>query len=86
MNTGTVHLAPATVARVTGGFYLAYIVASVLATMLGQIGLGTASAWRRDANGLSIEQARQPDAFTQAPGSPRRASPPHAPGTSAARQ
>ena len=43
MNTGTVHLAPATVARVTGGFYLAYIVASVLATMLGQIGLGTAS-------------------------------------------
>ena len=43
MNTGTVHLAPATVARVTGGFYLAYIVASVLATMLGQFGLGSAS-------------------------------------------
>jgi hypothetical protein len=30
------------VARITGGFYLAYIVASVLATALGQIGLGTA--------------------------------------------
>ncbi len=29
-------------ARITGGFYLAYIVASVLATMLGQIGFGTA--------------------------------------------
>ena len=42
MNTGTVHLAPATVARVTGGFYLAYILASVLATMLGQSGLGSA--------------------------------------------
>ncbi len=42
MNTETVHLAPARMARITGGFYLAYIVASVLATMLGQIGLGTA--------------------------------------------
>jgi hypothetical protein len=42
MNTGTVHLAPGKVARITGGFYLAYIAASVLATMLGQIGLGTA--------------------------------------------
>jgi len=30
------------VARITGGFYLAYILASVLATMLGQIGLGDA--------------------------------------------
>jgi hypothetical protein len=30
------------VARITGGLYLAYIVASVLATALGQIGLGTA--------------------------------------------
>ncbi|MGZ9276683.1 MAG: DUF4386 domain-containing protein [Candidatus Limnocylindrales bacterium] len=29
------------VARITGGFYLAYILASVLATALGQIGLGT---------------------------------------------
>jgi hypothetical protein len=43
MNTEAVHLAPAKVARITGGFYLAYILASVLATMLGQIGLGTAS-------------------------------------------
>jgi hypothetical protein len=43
MNTEAVHLAPAKVARITGGLYLAYILASVLATMLGQIGLGTAS-------------------------------------------
>jgi hypothetical protein len=43
MNTDTVHLAPAKLARITGGIYLAYIGASVLATMLGQIGLGTAS-------------------------------------------
>ena len=35
-------LAPARVARITGGLYLAYILASVLATMLGQIGLGAA--------------------------------------------
>ncbi len=42
MNTRTVHLAPAKVARITGGLYLAYILASVLATMLGQIGLGAA--------------------------------------------
>ncbi len=38
----TNHLAPDKVARITGGFYLAYIVASVLATALGQIGLGEA--------------------------------------------
>jgi Domain of unknown function (DUF4386) len=30
------------VARITGGFYIAYILASVLATMLGQIGFGAA--------------------------------------------
>jgi hypothetical protein len=30
------------IARITGGLYLAYILASVLATVLGQIGLGTA--------------------------------------------
>jgi hypothetical protein len=30
------------VARITGGLYLAYILASILATMLGQIGLGSA--------------------------------------------
>ena len=42
MSTGIVHLAPGKVARITGGLYLAYIVASVLATMLGQIGLGAA--------------------------------------------
>jgi hypothetical protein len=43
MKTSEVHLAAGKVARITGGFYLAYIVASVLATVLGQIGLGTAS-------------------------------------------
>jgi hypothetical protein len=42
MNTEAVHLAPARMARITGGLYLAYILASVLATMLGQIGLGAA--------------------------------------------
>jgi hypothetical protein len=42
MNTGGVHLALGKVARITGGVYLAYILASVLATMLGQIGFGTA--------------------------------------------
>jgi hypothetical protein len=36
------YLAPHKIARITGGFYLGYILASVLATMLGQIGLGTA--------------------------------------------
>ena len=41
MNTAVVHLAPAKVARITGGLYVAYIAASVLATALGQIGLGT---------------------------------------------
>lgn len=35
-------LAKGKVARITGAFYLAYILASVLATMLGQIGLGDA--------------------------------------------
>ena len=42
MNTGQVHLAPGKMARITGGLYLAYILASILATMLGQIGLGSA--------------------------------------------
>ena len=42
MNTVQDQLAPAKVARITGGLYLAYILASVLATMLGQIGLGGA--------------------------------------------
>jgi hypothetical protein len=42
MNTEVVHLAPARMARITGGLYLAYILASILATMLGQIGLGSA--------------------------------------------
>ncbi len=42
MNTADVQMAPDKVARITGGLYLAYILASVLATMLGQIGLGTA--------------------------------------------
>src|SRR5665811_1690853 len=38
----TDHLAPEKVARIAGGFYLAYILASVLADALGHIGLGTA--------------------------------------------
>ena len=38
----TDHLAQDKVARFTGGFYLAYILASVLANALGHIGLGTA--------------------------------------------
>lgn len=38
----TDHLAQDKLARITGGFYLGYFVAAVLATMLGQIGLGTA--------------------------------------------
>jgi hypothetical protein len=42
MGTGRIQLAPGMVARITGGIYLAYILASVLATMLGQIGLGDA--------------------------------------------
>ena len=41
MNTEAVHLAQAKVARLTGGLYVAYILASMLATALGQIGLGT---------------------------------------------
>ncbi len=42
MNTAGDHRSLDKVARITGGIYLAYIVASVLATMLGQIGLGAA--------------------------------------------
>ena len=42
MNTAGDHMAMDKVARITGGVYLAYILASVLATMLGQIGLGSA--------------------------------------------
>ena len=38
----TDHLAQHKVARITGGFYLGYFVAAIAATMLGQIGLGTA--------------------------------------------
>jgi hypothetical protein len=42
MNTKADHLAVARMARITGGFYLAYILASVLSTVMGQIGLGNA--------------------------------------------
>ncbi len=43
MSSNVTHqLAPDRIARITGGLYLAYILASVLATALGQIGLGTA--------------------------------------------
>lgn len=43
MLNATIELAPARVARITGGVFVAYIVASVLATVLGQIGMGDAS-------------------------------------------
>jgi hypothetical protein len=43
MSNATIELAPARVARITGGVFVAYIVASVLATVLGQIGMGDAS-------------------------------------------
>ncbi len=42
MNAAGDHMALDKVARITGGLYLAYIMASVLATMLGQIGMGAA--------------------------------------------
>ncbi len=42
MNTAGNPWALDKVARITGGLYLTYILASVLATMLGQIGFGTA--------------------------------------------
>src|SRR5674476_537992 len=38
----TGHLAQDKVARITGGFYIAYILASVLANAMGHIGLGEA--------------------------------------------
>jgi len=38
----TDHVSQNKVARITGGFYLGYFVAAIAATMLGQIGLGTA--------------------------------------------
>lgn len=38
----TDQLAPHRIARITGALFVAYILASVLATVLGQIGLGTA--------------------------------------------
>ncbi len=40
MPIGTAHLSKDKVARITGGFYLAFILASVLADQLGHIGLG----------------------------------------------
>ena len=41
MPTGTIdHLAPYKVARIAGGFYLAFVLASVLAGVLGHIGMG----------------------------------------------
>ena len=42
MNTGGDHMALDKVARITGGLYLAYIAAMVLADTLGHIGRGTA--------------------------------------------
>jgi Domain of unknown function (DUF4386) len=43
MNTAGDHMALDKVARITGGLYLAYILASVLGTMLANIGMGDAS-------------------------------------------
>jgi Domain of unknown function (DUF4386) len=41
MPTGTInHLAPDKAARIAGGFYLAFVLASVLAGVLGHIGMG----------------------------------------------
>jgi hypothetical protein len=42
MSRATVELPPARVARFTGAIYVAYILASVFATILGQIGMGDA--------------------------------------------
>ena len=42
MSAREVHLAPDKMARITGGLYLGFIVASVLANALGQIGQGDA--------------------------------------------
>ena len=42
MNTAGDHLAQDKMARIAGGFYLAYFVASVLASALGHIGPGDA--------------------------------------------
>jgi hypothetical protein len=42
MSVGSSPLAPAAVARITGGLYVAYISASLLAMALGQIGPGSA--------------------------------------------
>ena len=39
---GSDHLTMNRIARITGGLYVAYILASVLADVLGKIGLGTA--------------------------------------------
>jgi hypothetical protein len=47
MNAGGDHMALDKVARVTGGLYLAYIAAMVLADTQGHIGLGTAGAAAR---------------------------------------
>jgi hypothetical protein len=42
MSAGSIgRLAPARMARITGGFYLAYVAASVVASVLAHIGLGT---------------------------------------------
>lgn len=41
MPTGTIaHLAPQKVARIAGGFYIAFVLASLLAGLLGHIGMG----------------------------------------------
>ena len=41
MSVGAIdHLAPDKVARIAGGFYLAFVLASVLAGLLGHIGMG----------------------------------------------
>ena len=40
MSGGRIHLAPEKMARVAGGFYIAFVLASLLAGLLGHIGMG----------------------------------------------
>jgi len=50
---GIDHLTMNRIARITGGLYVAYILASVLADVLGKIGLGT--AFIRDALAYELD-------------------------------
>ena len=58
-----VHLAPGKMARIAGGFYLAFALASVLAGVLGHIGMGGAEqvyqsligSWR-EAGAITVQR------------------------------